>query len=99
MEISNIVIFILGYIFGAISAVIVLRKEKKFAFEPKQIERIFIFGIITGIWAVSNAWAIFTDGYESPTALHALFGAVVGFYFDLSLFDRVGVFSKKIGKK
>lgn len=92
---TGLLIFIGGYVFGAISAYFVLKKERKFKFEPKQVERIFILATVTAIWAVSNAYAITNVEYESPNALHALFGAVVGFYFDIKIFDKLGLIKKK----
>ena len=88
-------VFAAGYILGAVSAYFIMKTESQFKFEPKQIERIFILATVTGIWGVSNGYDIFNTGYESPAALHALFGAVVGFYFDIAIFDKLGLLKKK----
>lgn len=88
-------LFSFGYLFGAISAFFVLRKERQFKFEPKQIERMFILATVTAIWTISNAVAIFNANYDSPNALHALFGAIVGFYFDITIFNKLGLIKKK----
>jgi len=93
-EMSGIFIFLAGYLFGAVSAYVFLRQKKQLNFEPKQVERLFILTIVTAVWGVSNAYAIFNVDYVSPNALHALFGAVVGFYFDIAIFDKFG-----LGKK
>lgn len=95
LSLSGIAIFLVGYVFGAVSSYFVLKKERQFKFESKQVERIFILATVTGIWTVSNAYAIANTNYESPNALHALFGAVVGFYFDIAIFDKLNLFKKK----
>lgn len=54
-------------------------------------ERSVLLFIISGIWVLSSLSSILGGG-ETPTLLHVLMGAVVGFYFEV---DILGHFTKK----
>lgn len=88
--ISNIITFAAGLILGVIAGWLLRGKyvEKKMA----NSERTIIAMVVLAIWVISTLVDIATVEYTTPFAIHGIFGAIVGFFYETSIKD---MFNKK----
>jgi hypothetical protein len=83
---ESFIYIILGWFLGIVThAVFILIKNRRGdKVEPRSLERIILLFLVGSIWFTANAVDIVTQGYEASPYLHAIFGAVIGFYFDIN---------------
>lgn len=82
--------FILGVLLGFILGWFVHKHVSKR--EIANWERGLITIVVTVAWAISVVFDVVIAGYQTPVAVHAVMGLVVGYFFEGSITD---LFKKK----
>lgn len=77
--------FLLGALFGFLLGWFVHKHISQR--EVENWERGLITVVVTFAWAVSTVFDVFVSGYNTPIAVHAVMGLVVGYFFEGSISD------------
>lgn len=72
---------IIGFIIGWLAHKQISKKE------IENSERTIISFVVLAIWAVSVLFDIISVDYQTPFAIHGIFGAIVGYFYQQSLSD------------
>lgn len=77
---------LVGVMVGWASHSLISKKENDLHLKP------LVAFVVMFIWAISSLYAIVSTDYETPLAVHGLFGTVVGFFYE-------GVVERTLGKR
>ncbi len=78
---NQLIIGIVGFFFGNVSGYLLHDILKKTLNMNEDSSKNFLLIIVTLIWAVSMLVDIISPTYDVPVAVHAIMGAIVGFFF------------------
>ncbi len=78
IELFNFIIAIIAYGLGFLSGYLVRGMLQKFNTEDSSH---LILIVVSVIWAISVIVDIANPAYDTPTLLHGLMGAIVGYYY------------------
>lgn len=78
---SNIIFGFIGFVIGAITGYFGHDIMKKTLQIDEANSKNFLLFVVTIVWAVGMIVGIVNPAYQVPIPVHALMGAIVGFFF------------------
>lgn len=79
--VSQAAVVILSFIFGNVSGYMLHDTLKRTLNMDEASSKNFLLIVVTIVWACSMLVDIASPNYDVPVAVHALMGAIVGFFF------------------
>lgn len=79
--VSQSAVILIAFIFGNVTGYLFHDFLKKTLNMNEEASKNFLLLTVTIIWAVSMVVDIISPSYDVPVAVHALMGAIVGFFF------------------
>ena len=79
--VSNTAVVLLAFLVGNLSGYLFHDFLKKTLDMSESNSKTFLLVTVTIMWAISMVYDILSPAYDVPVAVHALMGAIVGFFF------------------
>jgi uncharacterized membrane protein YoaK (UPF0700 family) len=81
IDLSQLVIPIIFFFAGGVSGYLTHDHIKRTVNMTEESSKNFLLVVVTAVWAISMLADLASPNYDVPVAVHAIMGAIVGFFF------------------